>query len=209
MPTNNLPDPKNCHKPVCSSKSNSFFEAMRGAPPGGDDQRGSAQGGKETGQQQPQHPSAVMPDEALAATGCPVDREELGRQTWTFLHTMAAYYPEQPTENQQVSMRQLLGGLAAFYPCTHCAEELRVTIRRRPVEVRSREALCVWLCEAHNDVNRNLGKPVVRCTMKNLDRRWRTGRAGCWTTKGDGDSGGGDGSQSNAAAVAESLGQHS
>ncbi len=30
-----------------------------------------------------------------------VSREELGRFTWTFLHSIAAAYPEEPTEKQK------------------------------------------------------------------------------------------------------------
>src|ERR1700761_7825829 len=37
---------------------------------------------------------------------CPTDVEALGRATWTFLHTTAAYYPSFPSQNHQ---RQMLG----------------------------------------------------------------------------------------------------
>ena len=36
----------------------------------------------------------------------------------------------------------------------------------------SRSELCVWMCEAHNRVNRDLGKKEFRCDMKELDARW-------------------------------------
>lgn len=56
---------------------------------------------------------------------CPVDREELGRATWTFLHTTAAYYPDHASAHQQQEMTQLLRALSNFYPCDDCAHHLR------------------------------------------------------------------------------------
>ncbi|KAG5353565.1 hypothetical protein C0989_005538 [Termitomyces sp. Mn162] len=38
---------------------------------------------------------------------CPPDVEQLGRATWTFLHTTAAYYPERPTPTQRANMLML------------------------------------------------------------------------------------------------------
>ena len=33
------------------------------------------------------------------------------------LHTLAAYYPEQPTDSQAAAARNFINGLAALYPC--------------------------------------------------------------------------------------------
>jgi len=57
--------------------------------------------------------------------GCPVYREELGRRTWTLLHTTAAYVPENPTKLQQEQMKQFIGNLSMLYPCEECASEFR------------------------------------------------------------------------------------
>jgi len=56
---------------------------------------------------------------------CPVDREELGQATWTFLHTMAAYYPEHPTSKQRYEMAQFVSTFSKFYPCEDCAQHLQ------------------------------------------------------------------------------------
>ena len=42
-----------------------------------------------------------------------------------------------------------------------------------------REALSLWMCEAHNHVNTRLGKPAVVCTPQGLAERWRDGHASC------------------------------
>jgi hypothetical protein len=35
-------------------------------------------------------------------------KELLGQSTWTFLHTLAAQYPERPTRKQQIDTKQLV-----------------------------------------------------------------------------------------------------
>ena len=52
---------------------------------------------------------------------CPVDRDELGRATWTFLHTMAAYYPEKPSTVQQQEMKTMMKTFSKYYPCDDCS----------------------------------------------------------------------------------------
>ncbi|KAI0251759.1 ERV/ALR sulfhydryl oxidase domain-containing protein [Lactifluus subvellereus] len=104
---------------------------------------------------------------------CPPDVESLGRATWTFLHTTAAYYPESPTPTQRAHMLQLLHALPQLYPCSHCANDLGERMQRRPPNVRSRAALAAWLCATHNEVNARLGKPVFDCAL--VDERWKDG----------------------------------
>ena len=36
------------------------------------------------------------------------------------LHTIAAYYPDNPTAQEQESMKAFLHGLGRFYPCKFC-----------------------------------------------------------------------------------------
>ena len=63
--------------------------------------------------------SSTLPDD------CPLDAAELGRSTWGLLHSMAAYYPDKPSDKQQKEMSQFINIFSRFYPCDVCAEDLR------------------------------------------------------------------------------------
>lgn len=110
---------------------------------------------------------------------CPPDVEALGRATWTFLHTTASYYPVQPSSAHQTHMLNLLNSLPSLYPCHHCADHLKEEVKLHPPEksVSTREGIMKWLCERHNEVNERLGKRLWKCTVSELDARWKDGPA--------------------------------
>lgn len=104
---------------------------------------------------------------------CPVDRETLGRNTWSLLHTIAAKYPSRPSREEKKDMLEFIRLIAILYPCSYCAEEFRKDITKIPPKLDSRKELTSWFCHMHNLVNVKLNKPVFDCSK--VDERWRTG----------------------------------
>lgn len=109
----------------------------------------------------------------LTPLPCPPDSFSLGRAGWTFLHTMSAYYPDQPSQQQQQRMASFITNFAQFYPCPPCAEHFQQHIEKNPPPTQTRNSLSLFLCRYHNDVNVRLGKPTFDCNR--YDERWRDG----------------------------------
>lgn len=103
----------------------------------------------------------------------PPDADQLGRETWTFLHTLAAFYPQKPSLDHQSKTKQFFTLLPSMYPCNVCSEHLKDELQINPPRVASNVDLSNWLCEVHNEVNGRLGKPVFDCS-KALER-WKLG----------------------------------
>ncbi len=76
------------------------------------------------------------------------------------LHTIAAYYPESPSEQEKEAARRLFASVSVLYPCPHCAADFVEAIAEQPPDVESRRALVLWTCEQHNRVNAKLGACV-------------------------------------------------
>ncbi|KAF4121554.1 mitochondrial FAD-linked sulfhydryl oxidase [Geosmithia morbida] len=156
-------------KPCRSCTSKSAFSAF------------AAQARQAKGQQAP--PPATAATSATTATTtaqsswseCPPDVEELGRSSWTLLHSIAASYPKTPSPAQQSDLVSFVHLFSRLYPCWVCAEDFKGYISREPPQAKSRDDFGMWLCRAHNDVNVKLGKPMFDCS-KWLER-WKTGPA--------------------------------
>ena len=104
---------------------------------------------------------------------CPLMRDDLGRASWSLLHTMAAYYPSKPKEEEQRSMREFISSFSKLFPCPECRTDFQEEIVKSPPDVTNRLGLSTWMCEQHNIVNRKLGKDQFDC--RQVLERWRDG----------------------------------
>uniref|UniRef100_A0A5B6YSP8 Sulfhydryl oxidase n=1 Tax=Davidia involucrata TaxID=16924 RepID=A0A5B6YSP8_DAVIN len=116
--------------------------------------------------------TSFQPKDSLneGKSASPVTKEELGRATWTFLHTLAAQYPDNPTRQQKKDVKELMAIISRMYPCKECADHFKEILRANPVQAGSQAEFSHWLCHVHNVVNRSLGKLVFPC--ERVDARW-------------------------------------
>lgn len=103
----------------------------------------------------------------------PPDVEKLGRSSWSLLHSVAATYPETPSNKQQADLKQFLKLFGNFYPCWYCGGDFEKYMEKKEPATESQDAFGKWLCEAHNDVNKKLGKPRFDCNL--WKQRWKDG----------------------------------
>lgn len=56
---------------------------------------------------------------------CPLDTRELGIAAWSLLHSIAAYFPDNPTQIEREEIARLFEMIAKYYPCTICAKDFQ------------------------------------------------------------------------------------
>ncbi|KAH9386143.1 mitochondrial FAD-linked sulfhydryl oxidase [Nematocida major] len=112
-------------------------------------------------------PFYAMPESAAERRG------ELGRGTWTLIHTIAAKYPAEPTREYKGDVLKFVELLTKLFPCEDCRGHFKKLVGGFPPKVSSREEFSLWACQAHNIVNRRLGKTEFECSR--LDERWDCG----------------------------------
>lgn len=120
-------------------------------------------------------PPAGAVSDLQQPSDCPPDVEQLGRSSWTLLHSITATYPIRPSQELQQETARFLSTFSKLYPCWTCAQDFQQWLKEDPnaPRVSSRDEFGRWMCEAHNAVNVKLGKERFDCDR--WEERWRTG----------------------------------
>ena len=112
-------------------------------------------------------PESDRPENILKAEGSSkplkLTKPEIGRHTWTLLHSMANIYPENPTEKDKEIMKKFFYGLANSYPCKICGSHLLKMLNKKGLKLNSKKEFGEYLCEIHNIVNKVLNKTKFDC----------------------------------------------
>jgi len=165
-----------CKHTACKGRMDLMQKAFHSA-------RTQQQQSESQSQSQPDQMMTVSPKKDVNVKECPVNKDDLGEGTWALLHTLAAHFPDNPSTDDQEMILQLYNSLARFYPCPICAADFQQSIMTTPPEAQSREALVLWTCRLHNEVNAKLGRQSFACSVQELDRRWLDGGDKCDTTE--------------------------
>lgn len=110
---------------------------------------------------------------------CPPTRSSVGICGWNLLHTIAAHYPDNPSQEWKEMHQKFYLSFSKVYPCKSCAVHFKNLVINKPPPLDSREGISIWTCNMHNKVNKFLNKEIFPCTMETLDERWRKGKPPC------------------------------
>ncbi len=149
-------------------------------------------------------PSLSSTPTANVDAECPANRAELGRASWVLLHSVAAYFPDSPSQDEIGHCKSFFESLSHLYPCSHCAAHFRDYLSRNPLDCSTRQAVSLWLCKYHNEINEMAGKAQFDCSLDVLHDRWRRGSRQCRERMAFK-----SGTNYTDETVAESLGQSS
>lgn len=64
---------------------------------------------------------------------CPLDREALGKSAWNLIHTMAANFPENPSEEEKIMAVQFAHAISRLFPCKVCAKDFEKKLKSSPL----------------------------------------------------------------------------
>lgn len=104
-----------------------------------------------------------------------------GSHAWIFLHSITMNYPKEPTDKDKQIYVNFFKELQYIIPCEKCAYNYKRHLEDFPIEeaLETREMMIQWLINVHNEVNKELGKPIYtydrvieeyQYKMFNLDR---------------------------------------
>lgn len=93
---------------------------------------------------------------------------------WMTLHSIASIYPENPTREERLLVEKFIEMFRETITCAHCKSHFTGMLNRykniHPEWTASRYDFFMFICRAHNTVNRRLDKPVFPTVESCIDR---------------------------------------
>jgi FAD-linked sulfhydryl oxidase len=96
-------------------------------------------------------------DACQSLSFCTMTASEMGPSLWKAIHNITRGYT--PTPEKKEALKTFLNALAVLIPCHTCAHHFKDIAPT--VQVNSKEDAVKWGIDAHNLVNKRLGKPVM------------------------------------------------
>jgi hypothetical protein len=93
-------------------------------------------------------------------------RKLWGPLGWMTLHSISALYPHNPTSDDKNNLIIFMNLFKSTIVCPHCKEHFadmfKTYTKKYPNWSNSKLDLFVFVCRAHNTVNRRLDKPIIK-----------------------------------------------
>lgn len=93
---------------------------------------------------------------------------------WMTLHSISSIYPENPTREEQLLVQKFVDLFKESITCPHCKNHFAGMLTRyrttHPEWTSSRFDFFMFVCRAHNTVNRRLDKPIFPTLQSCIDR---------------------------------------
>lgn len=84
---------------------------------------------------------------------------------WMTLHSISCIYPENPTDEERVILEKFVELYRETITCPHCKSHFTAMLntyrRKNPEWSSNRYHFFLFVCRAHNTVNKRLDKPII------------------------------------------------
>ena len=102
-----------------------------------------------------------------------ITREQLGRQSWGFLHMVSTTAPDNISPELREQINAFIYLFGKVYPCKLCANYFMRTLKKMgEFKGNTRMEFMDYMCQLHNRVNKRLKKPQYDCDM--VPAEWGT-----------------------------------
>ena len=86
-----------------------------------------------------------------------------GPNGWKFMHSIAAFCPLLPNEDERLHYKTFFESLQHVLPCKACSESYKKNLKVLPLTdelLKNRETILNWTIDIHNLVNKELNKKI-------------------------------------------------
>jgi len=109
-----------------------------------------------------------------------ISPQDWGARYWATIHSVAFWYPTEPTPQQKKAAYDFYTSLVELLPCGGCRDHYAELLQTYPLEsaVINRTTLLKWTVDVHNAISASYGKAPMpfEVAVMNIERDNQPGR---------------------------------
>lgn len=92
---------------------------------------------------------------------------------WMTLHSISTIYPDQPTQADRVIVEEFIECFRETIACPYCKNHFTAMLAKykqiHPNWLSNKQSFFMFICRAHNTVNRRLDKPIYKTVSECIE----------------------------------------